>query len=83
MIRLFVLNFINLRYLHTPATPPLSEKRIVERFRAQTVWAEGVVESFALTGHPKAKRCHAWSIQDGSEKRYVTALEIQGLLNRL
>jgi hypothetical protein len=37
---------------------------------------EAVVESFAITGHPKAKRCYAWSFREGSEPRYVTALEI-------
>lgn len=29
---------------------------VVEMFGGKTVW-EGVVESFAITGHPKAKRC--------------------------
>ena len=48
---------------------------IVERFKNQTVW-EGVVESFALTGHPKAKRCYAWSYQDKGETQYVNVLEI-------
>jgi hypothetical protein len=48
---------------------------VVERFKKQTVW-EGVVESFALIGHPKAKRCFAWSYQDKGETQYVTALEI-------
>jgi hypothetical protein len=48
---------------------------VVEMFGQQTVW-EGVVESFALIGHPKAKRCYAWSFQDGKEPRYVTVLEI-------
>ena len=33
-------------------------------FGDKTVW-EGVVESFAITGHPKAKRCYAWSFLDG------------------
>lgn len=47
----------------------------MEAFRNQKVW-EGVVESFALTGHPKAKRCYAWSYQDKGETQYVTALEI-------
>jgi hypothetical protein len=37
---------------------------------------KGVVESFALTGHPKAKRCYARSYQDNGETQYVTALEI-------
>ena len=48
---------------------------VVEKFRDQTVW-EGVVESFALTGHPKAKRCYAWSYQDKGETQYVNVLEI-------
>ena len=48
---------------------------VVEMFGQQKAW-EGVVESFAITGHPKAKRCYAWSFQDGKEKRYVTVLEI-------
>ena len=48
---------------------------VVERFKKETVW-EGVVESFALTGHPKAKRCYAWSYQDNGETQYVNVLEI-------
>jgi hypothetical protein len=48
---------------------------VVERFKNQTVW-EGVVESFALTGHSKAKRCYAWSYQDNGETQYVNVLEI-------
>jgi hypothetical protein len=48
---------------------------VVERFKKQIVW-EGVVESFTLTGHPKAKRCYAWSYQDNGETQYVNVLEI-------
>ena len=48
---------------------------VVEMFGDKTAW-EGVVESFAITGHPKAKRCYAWSFLDGKERRYVTVLEI-------
>jgi hypothetical protein len=48
---------------------------VVEKFRDQTVW-EGVVESFALTGHPKANRCYAWSYQDKGETQNVNVLEI-------
>ena len=54
---------------HEASTP------VLETFRNQNVW-KGVVESFALTGHPKAKRCYAWSYQDKGETQYVTALEI-------
>lgn len=48
---------------------------VVEMFGDKTVW-EGVVESFAITGHPKAKRCYAWSFQDRGETRYMTVVEI-------
>jgi hypothetical protein len=48
---------------------------ILETFRNEMVW-EGVVESFSLTGHPKANRCYAWSYQDKGEIRYVNVLEI-------
>lgn len=48
---------------------------VVEMFGSKTVW-EGVVESFLIAGHPNAKRCYAWSFQDGGERRYVTVLEI-------
>jgi hypothetical protein len=49
-----------------------------EVFRGQTVW-QGNVEVFDLTGHPKAKRCYAWSHLDGpndERTRYVAVLEI-------
>lgn len=48
---------------------------VVDVFASKTVW-EGVVESFALTGHARAKRCYAWSYQDNGETRYVNVLEI-------
>src|SRR5580658_8752950 len=51
-----------------------------EKLRNQTVW-EGVVESFALTGHPKAKRCYAWSYQDNGETQYVNVLEIPPVIS--
>ena len=49
-----------------------------EVFRGETVW-EGDVEVFDLTGHPKAKRCYAWSHVDGADdddERFVAVLEI-------
>ena len=49
-----------------------------EVFRGQTVW-QGDVEVFDLTGHPKAKRCYAWSHLDGpndERTRFVAVLEI-------
>jgi hypothetical protein len=49
-----------------------------EVFRGETAW-RGVVEVFDLTGHPKAKRCYAWSHLDGEhdeKTKFVTVLEI-------
>ncbi len=48
---------------------------IIEMFRNQVAW-DGVVESFALEGHPKAKRCYAWSYLENGETQYTTVLEI-------
>ena len=47
---------------------------VKEMFGTQTAW-EGVVESFALSGHARAKRCYGWSFDDG-EPRYVGVLEL-------
>jgi hypothetical protein len=55
--------------LHDQSVP------VREMFGDKVVW-EGVVEKFALLGHPKAKWCYAWSFQDGTTKRYVTVLEL-------
>jgi hypothetical protein len=39
---------------------------VIERVAAKIAW-EGKVEVFNLIGHPKAKRCYAWSYeQDGT-----------------
>jgi hypothetical protein len=49
-----------------------------EVFQGKTVW-EGEVEVFDLHGHPKAKRCYAWSHldkPDDSEERFVAVLEM-------
>jgi hypothetical protein len=49
-----------------------------EMFRGKTVW-QGDVEVFDLTGHPKAKRCYAWSHREGPNdegERFVAVLEI-------
>ena len=49
---------------------------VKEMFGTETVW-EGVVESFALSRHPKAKRCYAWSFEDDDgETRYIGVLEL-------
>jgi hypothetical protein len=57
-----------------PATH-LESVPVIETFRGQVVW-EGVVEVFALTGHPKSKKAYGWSFQEGEETRYTAVLEI-------
>jgi hypothetical protein len=48
----------------------------IEIFGKDEIW-EGVVEMFALTGHPKAKRCYAWNfLDDDAEPRYIAVLEL-------
>jgi hypothetical protein len=68
-LRLAVETMERCKARHESSTP------IRETFRGQIVW-EGVVESFALAGHTKAKRCYAWSYQDKGETQYVITLEI-------
>lgn len=55
---------------HVGSTP------LREMFGDKVVW-EGVVETFDLTGHPKAKRCYAWSYKDEQgETRFTHVLEL-------
>jgi hypothetical protein len=53
----------------------VASEPVIELFKGEVAW-DGVVETFALTGHPKAKHCHAWSYEDGGETQYVTVLEL-------
>lgn len=64
--------------LHGCGSTHVETVPVHEVFRGQTVW-RGNVEVFDLTGHPKAKRCYAWSHldrPDDSEERFVVVLEI-------
>jgi hypothetical protein len=65
-------------HLHKADSRHLESVPVDEVFRGQVVW-RGVVEVFALTGHPKAKRAYAWSHRAGpadSDERFVTVLEL-------
>lgn len=44
-----------------------------EVFRGKTIW-KGVVEVFDQIGHPKPKRCHAWTYGDPEE--FITIFEL-------
>jgi len=49
-----------------------------EVLKGRIIW-DGQVEVFRLSGHPKAKRCFAWSHKDGpqdSQDKFVAVLEI-------
>ena len=49
---------------------------VIEMFGKDEIW-EGVVEMFALTGHPNARRCYAWNFSDhDAEPHYVAVLEL-------
>ncbi|MCX6898592.1 MAG: hypothetical protein NT105_07815 [Verrucomicrobia bacterium] len=64
--------------LHECGSTWVESVPVHEVFRGQTAW-KGVVEVFDLIGHPKAKRCYAWSHLDGERderRNYVTVLEI-------
>lgn len=67
-----------IRKLHGCESVHVESVAIDERFQGKPVW-QGTVEVFDLTGHPKAKRCYAWSHLDGkgdSERRFVAVLGI-------
>ena len=40
-----------------------------DSFQRKIAW-EGVVETFDLKSHPKAKRCYAWSFTENGEQRH-------------
>jgi hypothetical protein len=49
--------------------------RVREVFNKLVAW-EGNVEIYEITGHAKAKRCFAWSYEDGGRTKTVAVLEI-------
>ena len=49
---------------------------VVETYRGETVW-QGEVQVFDLAGHPKARRCYAWShATDTGKRRFVAVLHL-------
>jgi hypothetical protein len=52
---------------------------VIELFQGEIAW-DGVVETFELTGHPKANRCYAWSYFQNGEPQYLTVLELPPLV---
>ena len=69
---------VAIRDLHSCDSTHAYSVPVKETFEGQTVW-EGVVEVFALQGHPTATRAYAWShAVDGSERRRYVAVLHQG-----
>ncbi len=65
-----------IRDLHGVESSHLRSVRVQETFEGQTVW-EGVVEVFALKGHPKAGLAYAWSREmDDGGRHYVAVLGV-------
>ena len=46
-----------------------------EVFNKLVAW-EGIVEVYEIEGHPKAKRCYAWSYEERGRTKTVAVLEI-------
>ncbi len=61
--------------MHRCTARHVASEPVIELFNGEVAW-DGVVETFELGGHPKAKRCHAWSYEDNGETQYVTVLEL-------
>jgi hypothetical protein len=65
-----------IRDLHGHEGTHIRSEPVRETFRGKTAW-EGVVEVFALKGHPKANLAYAWSHEtDEGGRRYVAVLGI-------
>jgi hypothetical protein len=65
-----------IRDLHGVESTHLRSEPVHERFQGETVW-EGVVEVFALKGHPKAGLAYAWSHEtDKGGRRYIAVLGV-------
>jgi len=65
-----------IRNLHGVESTHLHSEPVHETFQGQTVW-EGVVEVFALKGHPKTGLAYAWSHEtDEGGRRYVAVLGV-------
>lgn len=60
--------------MHGCSASWLEAALVQEKFKGKTVW-NGIVQVFALTGHPSAARCYAWSSPvEGNEKRRFFAV---------
>lgn len=67
---------IAIQKLHGCDSVHSSSAFVKEVFQGNTV-AEGRIEIFDLIGHPKTKRCYAWTYPEaGGKERFIAVLEI-------
>lgn len=65
-----------IRHLHGCASTWVESVPVREEHQGAVVW-EGEVQVFDLTGHPKAKRCYAWShATEGARRRFHAVLAV-------
>jgi hypothetical protein len=65
-----------IKHMHGCEATWLEAVPVTERFRGEIVW-DGEVQVFALTGHPKAARCYAWShATEGTKRRFYAVLQL-------
>ncbi len=65
-----------IRDLHGVDATHARSESVHETFRGETVW-DGVVEVFAIRGHPKAQLAYGWSHEtDEGKRRYVAVLGV-------
>jgi hypothetical protein len=65
-----------IRQLHKCDAEHLETVPVHEVFRGKTVW-DGDVEVFTVTGHPRAKRAYAWSVDENTpNEKFTAVLEI-------
>jgi len=65
-----------IRDLHGVDGTHLRSEPVHETFQGQTVW-EGLVEVFAITGHPKTQLAYAWSHEtDEGNRRFIAVLGV-------
>lgn len=63
--------------LHGCPASLIENVAVIEKFGEKTVWS-GMVSVFAITGHPQADKCYAWSspIEGSTKRRYYTVLHV-------
>jgi len=70
-----------IRQVHGVDSQHVDSVPVREEYQGQTVW-EGVVEVFALFGHPKATQAYAWSHEtDDNKKRHITVLALHPVVS--